>query len=225
MKTYRKIVETTIIDENNHEEKHLTETLHKVRTWQELTREEQEKEIENNKEGIYELYQNDLYENYKCELDNLRYDFKNIQFEDIYCDSNSQGWWIDSINKPYFHFETSIYGITLNVYDIDISIRKYIQEINENDIDIEYLNYGNSFITIEEEQRIKNTKKYKDFIKGIVDYVNKWINQVNNICEEMCSKEYYYPYNLDDSEDKDYLDFYFENRDFEEEEIIKSEDC
>lgn len=218
MKTYRKIVETTIIDEHNHEEKHIIETLHKIRSWEELTLEEKEHEIERHKEGIYEEYQNYLYENFKCDLDNLRYDFKDIEFEDVCLDSNSQGWWIDRVTKlRYTGKPIEIYGNMIEIEDIDLHIRKYI----DKDFDL-YINEYN--LTCEDYEKIIATKKYQKWINEIKDYVSQWIDRVNDICKEIGSKEYYYPYNYNDCEDKEFLDYYFENEEFEDIETINSED-
>ena len=51
MRQFTKIVETTIIDDTG-EKKTTRKTRHTIKSWQELSREEKEYQIEKNKEGI-----------------------------------------------------------------------------------------------------------------------------------------------------------------------------
>ena len=140
MKKYKKIVNIKKIDENNNIEEITRESIHYIKNWQDLTREEKEEEIEKRQESIYESYQELLYEDFKNDLENIKIEFNNIDFENIYLDSNSQGWWIESINK---------------------------------------------------------------------------------ICQTIGNGEFYCPYNLDDINDSDFFDWYFEDEEFEYIEEVK----
>lgn len=217
MKQFKKINTTTIVNENMKVETRTTTTLHTIRTWEELSKEEQEKEIESQQERIYEIYQDTIYENYKCDLDNLKCELKNIDFEDIYFDSCSQGSWIDKIKGFKVYYSIDIFGETLEVSDVDLHIRKYIENINENDINIyEY------YIDSETLEKIEKTKKYKNWIKSIIKEVNDFIDRINELCKELLDKEYCCPYNLENKEDKEFFDWYFENEEFETIEIIEN---
>lgn len=213
MEKFKEIETKTIVKDNMETETETKTKLHIIRKWDELTREEQEEEINRRQEAIYMLYQEDLYNQFKCDLDNLKYDFKNISFDDVYLDSNSQGWWIDSIKNFKYHTEgIEIFGEYLDVYDVDFHIRKYIDEF-----EIEIDDY---YVDSEKLEKIKNTKKYKNWINNIKTDIQKWVDLVNEFCKDIGDKEYYCPYNLDDEEDKEYLDFYFMDMEFE-----KIEEC
>ena len=82
MEKFKKIETTSVVNENMEIETKTRITLHTIRNWSELTREEQEEEIKRRQESIYMLYQEDLYNEYLCNLDYLREQFKNITFED-----------------------------------------------------------------------------------------------------------------------------------------------
>lgn len=209
MEKYKKIVETTIIDENGKQTKTKKITEHTIKKWRELTREEKEKEIENYNASIYQSYQEDMYNQFKCDLDNLKYEFKNIQFEDVYMDSNSQGWWIDRIkNFKYSTDDITIYGEELLVDDVDFVIRKTIE-----DFDITIDDY---YIEYEKLEKIKNTKKYKNWVENIKKDIKNWVDRVNEICSDLGNSEYYCPCDLDDKVDEYYLNCFFEDISFEE---------
>ena len=203
-----KTIKTINIDTKEEEETTTTRN-YVIKKWEDLTTEEKEKEIENNKEAIYETYQEDIYNEFKYDLEYIKEQYKDIDFNTIYIDSNSQCNWIDKVDKFKFYKSIEIYGETIEIYDIDLHIRRYIEEINENDINIYTYYLDNETL-----EKIQNTKKYKKFINEIINYINKWINEVNEACKKIMSKEYYYPYNLDDSEDSDYLDNYFSYSEF-----------
>lgn len=209
MEKYKKIVETTIIYENGEQTKTKKITEHTIKKWHELTREEKEKEIENYNESICQSYQEDMYNQFECGLDNLKYEFKNIQFEDVYMDSNSHGWWIDRIkNFKYSTDGITIYGEELWVDDVDFVIRKTIE-----DFDITIDDY---YIEYKKLEKIKNTKKYKNWVENIKKDIKNWVDRVNEICSEVGNSEYYCPYNLDDKDDEYYLNYFFEDISFEE---------
>lgn len=205
MKQFTKIVETKIIYDTGEEENNTRKTLHTIKSWQELTREEKEQEIEKYQNGIYEYYQDYNYDVYKYELENLREDFKDISFEDIYLDSNSQGWWIDRVKDFKLHFDDiEIYDESLYI-DYDMKIR---QDINYIEI------YGSSYYGISDEKwsKITSTKKYQNWIDKAQKRVDEWKNRVNEICYDLGHSEYSFP-SLD--EDSYILDCYFEDEEFE----------
>lgn len=210
MEKYKQITTIkTINKETGKEEIKETERNYIIKKWNELTREEKEKEIDNNKESIYECYQEDLYYIFKDTLEIIKEKYNNIDFETVYIDSNSQGNWIDSIKNFKCYYTIDIFGETLEVADIDLHIRKYIEKITENNIDLyDYYFYN------KELEKIKNTKKYKKFINDIIKDVNNWIDEINAACEEIMKNEYNYPSLLDNEEEADYLNNYFYDNEF-----------
>lgn len=208
MKQYKQIVETTIIDENGEETKRTNKTLHILRSWNELTDEEKEKEIESNSEMIYQDYQDMLYEDFKFELDEIRNEFKDITFDDIYFDSSSHGSWIDCIKGFKLNRDIEVYGERLWVDDVDLHLSKYIREDFEIYVDDYY-------VESDKLARIKETKKYQDWLSDNYTYVSKWIDRVNEISKYMLDREYTYPYNIHGPEDADYLANWFEGQEFE----------
>lgn len=204
MRQFTKIVETTIIDDTG-EEKTTRKTLHTIKSWQELSREEKEEEIEKHQDGIYEYYQDCNYESYKCELENLREEFRDISFTDIYLDSNSQGWWIDRVKDFKLNFDDiEIYDESLYI-DYDMKIRQ----------DIDYIEiYGSSYYGISDEKwsKIMNTKKYQNWVSKAQKRVDEWRDRVNEICYNLANYEYYFPTLEKDS----YIfDCYFDDMEFE----------
>lgn len=210
MRQFTKIVETTIIDDTG-EEKTTRKTLHTIKSWQELSREEKEEEIEKHQNGIYEYYQDCNYESYKCELENLREEFRDISFTDIYLDSNSQGWWIDRVKDFKLNFDDiEIYDECLYI-DYDMKIR---QDINYIEV------YGSSYYGISDEKwsKIMSTKKYQNWINKAQKRVDEWRDRVNEICYNLAHYEYYFP-TLE--EDSYIFDCYFDDMEFESVEEIK----
>lgn len=210
METFKEVNTITTIDENNEVVTKTTTKLHTIRTWSELSREEQEQEIESNSESIYMNYQDDLYNLYDEELERIKDEYKNIDFDYVYLDGNSQGAWIDSVKNFKVYYNIDVFGETLEVDDIDLHIRRYIEEITENNINI-----YDYYIDSEKLEKIQKSKKYKEWINTIIKEVNSWIDEVNEAAKEVLQKEYCYPYNLDDPEDKEWLDNYFDNEEFE----------
>lgn len=210
MERYKEITTIkTINKETGKEEIKETERNYTIKTWEELTTEEKEQEIDQHKESIYECYQNDLYEEFLITLDDIKERYNNIDFDTVYIDSNSQGAWIDSVKNFKCYYNIDIFGETIEVVDIDLHIRKYIEEITENNINI-----YDYYLTLEEEKKIKNTKKYKNFINEIIKDVNNWINEINEACAVLIKNEYNYPSLLNDPEEADYLNNYFYDSEF-----------
>ena len=150
-----------------------------VKTWSELSEEEKAKEIERNYEIISIKWDDSCYENFKDELEDIKDRYKNIKFDDVCLDYNSQCYWIDCIkNFRYYPKEISIYGEDISLYDIDIKICKTIKNITTDDIIIE-----DYYIDSEKLEKIKATKKYEKWVNDIVEDVNKWIDEINEICE------------------------------------------
>lgn len=217
MKQFKEIETRTIVNENMKVETRTKTTLHTIRVWNELTTEEKEKEIDARKDSIYEWYQQDLYDIYLDNLENIKEEFKHINFENVFLDSNSQGCWIDKVYKFNVYYSIDIFGETLEVEDIDLHIRKYIDNINESDIYV-----CDYYIETEKMEKIQKSKKYKNWINSIIKEVNSFIDRVNVACKEIMDKEYYYPYNLENEEDKEFLECYFDNEEFETVEIIEN---
>lgn len=194
----------TINKETGKEEITETERNYIIKKWDELTREEKEKEIDNKKEAIYQYFQDDLYYIFKDTLEIIKEKYNNIDFDTVYIDSNSQGAWIDSIKNFKCYYTIDIFGETIEIEDVNLHIRKYIDKIDQTNI------YINDYY-IEENllNKIINTKKYKNFINKIIKDVNNWIDEINTACKEIIKNEYCYPYNLDDPDDVDYLNNYF----------------
>lgn len=210
MKKYEQT--TTIITKNldtNKEETTERKRKYIIKTWNELTDDEKEKEIENNKEAIYSWYQDVLYHQYKDEIDYIKEKYNNISFDDVYMDGCSQGSWIDCIKNFKCYYTIDIYGETIEVYDIDLHVRKYIDNINADNIEI-----YNYYIDDEKLQKIENTKKYKNWINNIIKDVNNFINDINAACKELIENEYIYPYNIHDESDLYYLNDYFYDNEF-----------
>lgn len=217
MKKYRQVNITKIYEEDGHESEQTIETLHTIKSWGELTDEEKEEEIDRYKEDIYMRYQDDLYEEYKMELDNLRYEFKNISFDDIYLDSNSHGGWIDSIKGFKINDEgIEIYGEHLWIESVDFHICRYIDSFE--------INVDDYYVESDKMDKIIKTKKYQKWLEGIENDIQKWVDRVNESSKYILTREYCYPYNIHDDEDKEWLDMYFEDMDFESVETLRVDD-
>lgn len=194
----------TINKETGKEEIKETERNYIIKKWDELTREEKEQEIDNKKEAIYQYFQDDLYYIFKDTLEIIKEKYNNIDFNTVYIDSNSQGAWIDSIKNFKCYYTIDIFGETIEIEDIDLHIRKYIDKIDQANI---YIN--DYYIEEKLHNKIIKTKKYKNFINKIIKDINNWIDEINAACAEIMKNEYCYPYNLDDPDDVDYLNNYF----------------
>jgi hypothetical protein len=95
---------------------------------------------------------------------------------------------------------------------IDFHIRKLIETF-----DIDIYDY---YIDSDKLEKIKATKKYQKWINDIRNDIEKWVDCVNSLCSDLGDAEYKYPYDMDDEDDKFYLDMYFEDMDFETYEIV-----
>lgn len=217
MKQFKEIETRTIVNEDMKVETRIKTTLHTIRNWDELTTEEKEKEIEKRQEIIYQDYQEEIYNNFLDDLENVKEDFKNITFDTIYFESCSQGGWIDKIKDFKVYYNINILGETLEVSDIDLHIRRLIQNIDANDI-----NVYDYYIESDKLEKIQNTKKYKKWLEDIEKEINSWINRINKLCGFILSREYYCPYSLEDPDDKEFLDRFFEEEEFEKVETIEN---
>lgn len=218
MRKYKEVKTNTIVDEDFTVKTTTKTYLHTIRSWQELTQEEQEEEIKSRGEIIYSDYQEDIWNGYEADLDNLKYEFKNVDFDTIYLDSSSHGGWIDRVvGFKYLTDGIDIYGEHLDLDDIDLHIGKYIERIDENDINI-----YDYYIDVETLERIKKTKKYQKWINQIVEDVNNWIDKANEYCSIPIKEEYNYPSMLSIEWEKDWLDNYFCDTEFETVEEIEN---
>ena len=206
MRIIKEIVErTTIENEKIHKDIRVFE--HTIRSWEELTREEKEKQIYDHSEAIYEIYQEDEYNLFLDELSLLREDFPHIEFDNIYRDSNSQGWWIDRIKDfRYNTDEIEIYGERLWVNHVDFKTRRTIV-----DFEIEVDDY---YVECDKLRKIMATKKYQNWVKKIEEDIQKWVDRVNDICARTGDAEWNCPYDLDNENDKYFLDNYFSDMEF-----------
>ena len=213
MRIIKEIIETTTI-ENEKIDKSIKVLEHTIRSWEELTREEKEKQIYDHSQAIYELYQEDMYLIYKEELEMLKQDFPHIEFEDIYLDSNSQGWWIDRIKDFRYNIdEIEIYGEKLWVDYVDFKMRRTII-----DFEIEVDDY---YVECDKLRKIMATKKYQNWVKKIEEDIQKWVDRVNTICANLGDAEWNCPYNLDNVDDRNYLDNYFSDMEFTNTKIVE----
>ena len=216
MKKFKEVETRTIINEDMKVETRTKTTLHIIRTWGELTKEEKEQEIKDRHESIYQCYQEDLYFGFQADMEYFKEKYKNIDFENVYMDGNSQGNWIDSIKGfRYCGDAINIYNEWVEIEDIDLHIRKYIENFD--------ININDYYIDSEKIEKIKNTKKYKKWIKNIEEEITNWIQDINSSCKYIMDREYCYPCDLDNTEDKEYLDMYFENEEFETIEVLENE--
>lgn len=217
MRQFKTIKTTTIVNENNSVETKTITELHTIRDWHELSEEEKEKEIESNMEALYEYYQDCIWQDFKYFEEDLKEDFKNIEFDNIYFDSSSQGGWIDSITNFKYHGEPiEIYGETLEVDDIDLSIRGVIKDFNINVYDY--------YIDSDKLARIVETKKYLKWIDNIHNDIQAWIDRVNEEAGFLISEEYNTPTDLNNPRERDYIDTFFDWQEFEDIKIIDNEE-
>ena len=176
-----------------------------VKTWDELNEEEKEKEKERYYEEIDREWYDVLYNDFEEDLSDIKDRYKNIKFDDIYLDDNSHGWWIDKVKN--FNYQTDdivIYGELISLYDIDLTIHQIINHITEDDVVVE-----DYYIDDNKLEKIKATKKYKKWVNDIVEDVNKWIDEINEVCIKYMNN-YNYNYASDD-----FVEDYFKNNDIE----------
>lgn len=167
-----------------------------IKKWNELT--EQEKETQTKK--YFELICNDwgdmLYDDFKMELNEIKNNLKYIDFDFVYADDNSQGFWIDSIKD----FKINIENKKNYIDDIEFTIHKYIEDIN-------FLRINGTWEKIED---FENKNGFKKLIKEIKKDFEIFQNGINNAV-----KNYYY--NIYDI-NSDFIESYFEDMEFEFEE-------
>ena len=207
MRKYKEIIKTTIIEENGEKTEKTRQFLHTDRTWQELTDEEKEKEIQKNSEIIYQDYQDMLYQDFKYTLDEIKEDFKEITFDDIYFDSCSQGSWIDKIKGFKLNSSINVFGEELWIDDVDLHIRKYI----DHDFEIIVDNY---YVDSDKLEKITATKKYQNWLSDLYTLVNNWIDKINEASKYMLDREYSYPYDIYNKEDAEWLENFFDGQIF-----------
>ena len=176
-----------------------------VKTWDELNEEEKEKEKERYYEEIDREWYDVLYNDFEEDLSDIQGRYKNIKFDDVYLDDNSHGWWIDRVkNFNYQVDDIVIYGELISLYDIDLTIHTIINHITEDDVVVE-----DYYIDDNKLEKIKATKKYKKWVNDIVEDVNKWIDEINEVCIKYMNN-YNYNYASDD-----FVEDYFKNNDIE----------
>ncbi len=222
----KKIKKTIITTSENLDTKEITNNkqviLQTIRTWEELTEEEKEEQIEKDGEIISQFWYDEIYEDFKNDLNEyLKQVFKQVDFDTIYIDENSQGIWIDEVKGfKYNDYDyINIYGEDIQLDDIDLHIRKYIEPITENDINI-----YDYYISDEKLERIKKTKKYKNFIDTIIKNVNEWIEEANKVCKCYMDSCYYPLCTLDEEEKADWLNNFYCDIEFTDEKDITNEE-
>ena len=154
-----------------------------VKEWAELSEAEKEREIENNAEMLVCNWNDLAYEYYKEDIEDIkdRYSKKGITFTNVYLDSNSQGWWVDSIEDLKADRNIEIFGEYLEVYDIDIKIRKYIE--------LEDISLNDYYIEEAKLKRIENTKKYKDFMASLKQDLEDMFEEINKVARTYFENE------------------------------------
>ncbi len=180
MKKYKEEVRTITTDiETGEVVDELKTDYYIIKNYEELTDKQKEEVVSKNYENISQDFFDNLYHDFQAEIEFIKEKYKDIKFDTIYLDENSQGKWIDSITKfEYLSSDINIFSENISVYDIDIHISKYIKNITEDNIYI-----SDYYIDNEKMEKIKSTKKYKTWINKIINYVNKWIDEVNSLCE------------------------------------------
>jgi hypothetical protein len=201
-----------------------------IKTWDELTEEEKEKEIEKNSEQLYCSYDNSEWEATENCLNDLMSNLKIIHFRDndilktISFDDNSQGWWIDRV------IEKNIYA-TCDVFDfedIELILKWGRLHTFENDFNNNmcgcycYFNqfqtdFESGYYTFEELEKLANTKTQNGNGFMFEEFYNAWnefkkeynyfVEQFNLIINEYFNNRYNLP--------QDYIDFFFEDMEFE----------
>lgn len=199
-----------------------------VKTWEELTEAEKQKQIEKDSEQLVYFWSEYLYECFNENLDELKEKLKFFTFDDVFADSNSQGFWIDSIkNLKLYIKDSGKYGGYFVDGDCDITIRKYIDSLDTiylymDAYKCEYKDgsYLQGYQTIKELEQstdkniinlLKDIKKDFDILKnGINDAVQNYFLSLQDM--------------WDDSAFVDYLDtvFYYDQEfEFEIAEVVQ----
>ena len=160
-----------------------------IKTWDELTEEEKQKQIEKHQDYIWEDNERCCYDDYLYRIDELKSKLKYITFKDVYIDENSQGYWIEKVHD--FSICIEIDGNIID--DIEFRIRKFIGNIQTIRLNDEWL----SLEEVAECDIINELKQEFELFKTEVNTIVK--DYFNNI------------YDIDD----DFINFYFEDMKFE----------
>lgn len=189
-------------------------TLKTYGTFNELTLEQQEKEIEKELNGdCWTYYESNNYcyeellNSYFDEINNSKYLCGN--YDDLRTSSNSQGWYYDFRSsflkiKSLPYFEDGIYTMDLSGVDLSVSdvfyyhsnvIENYIKDnavITKNSKPYVHFEYNSNadFINFDE---IKNKKVVKYFEKIISDVVKEVKEVVNTLNRYLTDWNNYYP--------------------------------
>lgn len=155
-----------------------------IKEWAELNEAEKEREIKKYGDIIMEDWYDYIYECYKDSIEEIkdRYKEKGIEFDYVYIDSNSQGWWIDKIKNLKVYRSIKIFGEDIEIDDVNIHSRK-ILELD----DIYIYDY---YIEEAKLKRIENTKKYKDFIASVKKDLEDMLEEINRVAKTYFEDEY-----------------------------------
>lgn len=155
-----------------------------VKEWAELSEAEKEKEIKKYEDIIMQDWYDYISECYESSIEYIkdRYKEKGIEFDNVYIDSNSQGWWIDKIRNLKVYRSIKIFGENIEIDDVDIHSRK-ILELD----DIYIYDY---YIEEAKLKRIENTKKYKDFIASVKKDLEDMLEEINRAAKTYFEDEY-----------------------------------
>lgn len=181
-----------------------------VKTWEELTKDEKEKKKENYCEEISSNWWELCYKGFEYGLEEIKEKYKNIKFENVYIEDGPRCWWVDRVEDfKYCTDSISIYDENISVDDIDLTIRETIEKINASDVIID-----DYYIDSNKLERIKNTKKYQKWVEEIVQDVNNWVEEINNLCKDYMKKVYSIPDEfVEDYFRDDEFDFYVDTID------------
>lgn len=155
-----------------------------IKEWAELSEAEKEREINKYTDIIMQAWYDYINYCYECDIEDIkcRYKEKGIEFDDVYIDSNSQGWWIDKIRNLKVYRSIKIFGEDIEIDDVDIHSRK-ILELD----DIYIYDY---YIEEAKLKRIENTKKYKDFIASVKKDLEDMLEEINRAAKTYFEDEY-----------------------------------
>ena len=211
-----------------------------VKTWDELSEDEKQKEIEKNSEQLYCDYDNSEWELAEHCLNDLISNLKIIHFKDndilkaIYFDENSQGWWIDRV------IEKNIFA-TCDIFDmenVELILKWGRLHTFENDFNNNYsgcycyfnqfqTDFESGYYTFEELEKMSNTLatnsnglKFEEFNIAWNEFkkeYNYFVEQFNLIINEYFNNRYNLP--------QDFIDNFFEDMEFEFfKEVVENED-
>ena len=90
--------------------------------------------------------------------------------------------------------------------EVDFKIRKLIEEF-----EIYLYDYC---ISDEKMKKIRETKKFQEWENKIKVDIENWIYDINECCSQLGNAEYHIPYDLNDSDDRDFIENYFSDEEF-----------